>query len=73
MDKTTTYTCTFVFKDKEYYAESKHGVHVFNSGFWVDSDMKLSTLQKDDYKIWIPPHKISYIEAHKHYDVRYKK
>ncbi|MDB6104119.1 MAG: hypothetical protein JWO52_4118 [Gammaproteobacteria bacterium] len=57
----TTYLCRFEFDGRQYVARTKQGHRTFSEGFWIDANYQFT--MGLDGRFWIPPHKISHIEA----------
>jgi len=55
------YICHFKFMGDDKKIESEDGSIALYQGFWLDNKLKL-TVSFSKRKIWIPPHKIEYIE-----------
>lgn len=54
------YRCYFSFKNEIVYVDDTRGIAVFESGFWINSDMEYT--YGGDSLYWIPPSQIKYIE-----------
>ena len=56
----TDYKCVFAFSSSTYIALSNGGIADFKDGFWINE--KFEFTKGSDYKYWIPPSKIIYIQ-----------